>query len=144
MLGRHSATMLPPLGSAPGAAPEQLPDPPEAICRTGNPQTIMGSDDRQLKYDLFVVGCPGAPRRSYETVSGVLSAWPGEDLISSGCRHVVLPWFSDPRYIVGTPADQMAAPPGMNAVSLGGRTLSRLVLPSLGGGPVFASQVGGN
>ncbi|MGH9917411.1 MAG: hypothetical protein ACRD6W_00850, partial [Nitrososphaerales archaeon] len=40
-------------------------------------------------------------------------------------------------YILGTPADQMPAPPGVNVVSLGGTTPSQLLLPSLDGPPSF-------
>ncbi len=41
-------------------------------------------------------------------------------------------------YVVGTPADQLGAPPGIDTVELGGPTPSRLLLPSVGAGPVFA------
>jgi putative CocE/NonD family hydrolase len=42
-------------------------------------------------------------------------------------------------YVLGTPFDQMAAPPGVNTVSLGGPSTSRLLLPSVNGVPAFSS-----
>jgi len=42
-------------------------------------------------------------------------------------------------YVLGTPFDQMPAPPGIDIVSLGGGTASRLLLPSLNGAPAFGS-----
>ncbi|HZU78268.1 MAG TPA: CocE/NonD family hydrolase C-terminal non-catalytic domain-containing protein, partial [Acidimicrobiales bacterium] len=41
-------------------------------------------------------------------------------------------------YLLGSPLDQMGAPPGVNAVSLGGPTPSTLLLPSVNGPPRFA------
>jgi predicted acyl esterase len=40
-------------------------------------------------------------------------------------------------YVVGTPADQLGAPPGVNIVSLGGASASRLLLPGYGAPPAF-------
>ena len=40
-------------------------------------------------------------------------------------------------YVLGTPFDQLASPPGVNIVSLGGVTPSQLLLPSVGGSPQF-------
>jgi predicted acyl esterase len=42
-------------------------------------------------------------------------------------------------YVLGTPVDQLASPPGVNAVSLGGLTPSQLLLPSVGVAPQFGS-----
>jgi predicted acyl esterase len=42
-------------------------------------------------------------------------------------------------YVLGTPADQVPSPPGVNAVSLGGVTASRVLLPTIGGAPSFGA-----
>lgn len=43
-------------------------------------------------------------------------------------------------YLVGTPGDQMGAPPGANLVSIGGATPSRLLLPSVSGPARFGGR----
>jgi uncharacterized protein len=42
-------------------------------------------------------------------------------------------------YILGTPVDQLGAAPGINTVSLGGVTASRLLLPTVGNPLTFQS-----
>jgi uncharacterized protein len=42
-------------------------------------------------------------------------------------------------YIVGTPFDQLPSVPGLNTVSLGGVTVSRLMLPTDGAVPAFGN-----
>lgn len=46
-------------------------------------------------------------------------------------------------YVVGTPADQLGAPPGLDTVGVGAMTPSRLLLPGLGADPVFVASGSG-
>lgn len=77
----------------------------------------------------------------YNVYSSADPALPGQtreyqvELLPMG--NVFVPGSELRLYVLGTPADQLGAPPGVNTVSVGGVTASRLLLPSVGQPPAF-------
>jgi putative CocE/NonD family hydrolase len=67
---------------------------------------------------------PGARTREYQ-----IELMPMGNVFSAGSRLRL--------YILGTPVDQMASPPGINTIAVGGVTSSRLLVPSVGAAPSF-------
>jgi putative CocE/NonD family hydrolase len=77
-------------------------------------------------YNLYDRADPAAPGQTREYQVELL---PMGNVFAAGSRLRL--------YILGTPADQLGAPPGLDTISLGGATPSRLLLPSIDGAPAF-------
>lgn len=72
-------------------------------------------------YNVYSSSDPAAPGQTREYQVELL---PMGNQFAVGSRIRV--------YVLGAPADQSGAPPGVNTVGLGGATPSRLLLPSVG------------
>jgi putative CocE/NonD family hydrolase len=81
--------------------------------------------------DPYAVYSSAAPALPGQTREYQVALLPLGNQFAAGSRIRV--------YILGTPADQVGALPGINTVSLGGLTPSRLLLPTWGAAPSFGS-----